>query len=268
MKLNDFFSQHPIFTLDELDRFLMDKGSNNHLTRHSLISYYRKKGRIVSVKRGVYAVIQPGMLPESSPVDPYLLAGKMTQDAVLAYHTALEFYGKAYSVFHHFFYVSARPSVKINFRDYEFRCVKVPIVLQKKGHENVGVETHERSGISIRVTGLERTMVDVLNRPELSGSWEELWRSLEMVEFFDLEQVVEYVGLLENATTAAKVGFFLEQHRDALMVDDTYLKVLKDLTPKKPHYLSRNHQGPGRLISEWNLVVPQDIIDRTWGSVL
>ena len=31
-------------------------------------------------------------------VDPYLVAAKMTEDAVLAYHTALEFHGRAYSV--------------------------------------------------------------------------------------------------------------------------------------------------------------------------
>ena len=66
------------------------------------------------------------------------------------------------------------------------------------------------------MTGLERTLVDVLNRPDLTGSWEEIWRSLESVEFFDLDKVAEYVHLLGNATTAAKVDFFLEQHREAL----------------------------------------------------
>ena len=82
-----------------------------------------------------------------------------------------------------------------------------------------GVNRHERSGVKLRVTGHERTMVDALDRPNLTGTWEEIWRSLESVEFFDLEQVIEYTRLLENATTAAKVGFFLEQHRESLMVE-------------------------------------------------
>lgn len=36
--------------------------------------------------------------PESYAVDPYLVAGKMTADSTLAYHTALEFHGKAHSM--------------------------------------------------------------------------------------------------------------------------------------------------------------------------
>ena len=52
-------------------------------------------------------------------------------------------------------------------------------------------------------TSLERTLVDVLDRPDLTGSWEEIWRSLESIEFFDIEQIVEYVLLLENATLAS-----------------------------------------------------------------
>jgi len=43
----------------------------------------------------------------------------------------------------------------------------------------------------------------VLDRPAISGGWEETWRSLESVEYFDLEQVVEHVLLLSNATTVA-----------------------------------------------------------------
>ena len=70
-----------------------------------------------------------------------------------------------------------------------------------------------------RLTSLDRTLVDVLHRPDLAGGWEEVWRSLESVEYFDLDSVLEYALLLENATTAAKVGFFLEQHREPLMVE-------------------------------------------------
>ncbi len=111
-------------------------------------------------------------------------------------------------------------------------------------------------------------MVDVLNRPDLSGGWEKIWRSLESVEFFDLDKVVEYVLLLGNATTAAKVGFFLEQHRDPLMIEEKHLKSLHNLRPQQPHYLDRDKRKSGRLVSEWNLAVPQEVLERTWAEVL
>jgi len=111
-------------------------------------------------------------------------------------------------------------------------------------------------------------LVDVLDRPDLSGSWEEIWRSLESVEFFDLDKVVEYVLLLGNATTNAKVGLFLDQHREALMANEHHLKALHDMSPRQPHYLDRSKRKPGRLVPKWNLVVPREILERTWGEVL
>ncbi len=120
----------------------------------------------------------------------------------------------------------------------------------------------------MRVTNLERTMVDVLERPELGGGWEEIWRSLESVEFFNLDQVVEYTLLLKNSTTAAKVGFFLKQHREALMVNDSHLNALCNLRPRKPHYMIRTPRKPGRLVGSWNLVVPIEILNRSWQEVL
>ncbi len=126
----------------------------------------------------------------------------------------------------------------------------------------------DRSGMEVRVTSLERTMVDVLNRPDLAGGWEEIWRSLESVEFFDLDKVVQYTVLLGNATTAAKVGFFLEQHHEHLMVEEKHLKPLRDIRPLQPHYLDRDRRKSGHLVSEWNLVVPREVLERTWAEVL
>jgi hypothetical protein len=51
-----------------------------------------------------------------------------------------------------------------------------------------------------------------------------------------MDQVVAYVRLLENATTAAKVEFFFEQHKENLMIDDSYLDPLRKLRPRHPHY--------------------------------
>ena len=231
VRLNEFLSQHALFTVDELDRFLSDRGSGKPSTRKSILTYYRSQGRIVPVRRGLYAVVPHGTEPASSPVDPHLVAAKMTVDAVLAYHTALEFHGKAYSLYTKLFYVSASKSLPLTFRSHEIRRVPVPHPLREKGEEMFGVTYHRRSGVKLRVTNLERTFVDVLDRPDLIGSWEEIWRSLESVEFFDLDQVVEYVVLLENATTSAKVGFFLEQHQETLMVDDDHLTPLRKLRP-------------------------------------
>ena len=60
----------------------------------------------------------------------------------------------------------------------------------------------------------------------------------------------------------------MDQHRDPLMVEDRHLKPLHDLRPRQPHYLDRTQRKSGRLISEWNLVVPIEVLERRWSEVL
>lgn len=262
MHFKDFLPSHPIFSGNELSGFM---GKNkNRWTLKAILAHHRKQGHIVLIRRGLYAAVPHGSLPDACPLDPYLLASKMADDAILAYHTALEVYGKAHSVFERFLYVTKRTTRPVTFRSYRFMGVRPPVALTSRHNEETGVKTVDRSGVSIHVTSLERTLVDILNRPDLGGGWEEIWRSLESVEFFDLDKVIKYVLLLENATTVAKVGFYLNQHRDPLMVEDHHLKTLKKYLPRRPHYMDSSRRRTGRLVSAWNLIVPAQIVDRSW----
>jgi len=267
VKHDEFFRKHPVFTGEELALHLSALGKVGERGQEALLAYYQKTGRLVRVRRGLYAVVPAGANSESYPVDPYLIAAKLTRDAFLSHHTALGFHGRAYSVQERFIYTAARPLGQLTFRSYVFRGAKHPDALQREGKESFGVLTAERAGVELRVTSLERTLVDVLDRPDLSGSWEEIWRSLESVEFFDLDKVVEYALLLKNSTTTAKVGFFLEQHREPLMVETRHLEALRAHRPRQPHYIDRAKRKSGRLVSEWNLVVPMDVYERTWSEV-
>ena len=133
---------------------------------------------------------RPEAESDTYPIDPYLIASKLTPDSVLAHHTALEFHGRAYSVWQQLTYLASRPLVRLAFRSHVYRGSRFPEALVRSGKEHFGVTTMDRAGLSLRVTSLERTLVDVLDRPHRSGGWEEIWRSLESVEFFDLETIV------------------------------------------------------------------------------
>lgn len=129
-----------------------------------------------------------------------------------------------------------------------------------------GVAELRHAGAVVRVTTLERTLADVLDAPHRCGGWEEVWRSLEMVEFFDLDAVIDYTSKLGSRLTAARVGFFLEQHREALMVEDAHLEALRKLAPKAPRYLDSKRKS-GRLVSAWNLIVPERVLTREWVEI-
>lgn len=265
MKLLDFFARHSVFTYEEFAAFLDADGPRSVKTRDSLLAHHIKTGRILRVRRGLYASVPFGASPDTFPVDTFLLAGKMSDDAVIAYHTALEFHGKAHSVREEFLFLTSRAIRPLSFRGYGFRAVRFPKNLVKKKQEFFAVDTPERAGLPVRVTSLERTLVDVLDRPDLGGGWEEIWRSMEGVEFFNMDKVVDYALLLENSSTAAKVGFYLEKHQKELMVEDAHLKRLRDNIPKQPTYMARNTKG--RLVRDWNLVVPSQVLNRAWEEI-
>jgi predicted transcriptional regulator of viral defense system len=265
MSLNKFFAAHPVFTTRELIGYLEKNGSRSRWTRKALLAHHRKQGHIILVHRGLYATVPPGNDSKTYSIDPYLLAAKMTDDSVLAYHTALELLGKAYSVFEEFFLLSRKPTRVKTFRSQRFRGILFSQALRAAGKEEMYTKVVDRSGMGIKVTSLDRTLVDVLDRPDLGGGWEEIWRSLGSVEYFDLDIVVEYVKLLGNRTTAAKVGYYLEQRAESLMVESRHLEPLRKLCPKQPHYLDRGKSG--KLVSDWNLVVPRSLAERSWEEI-
>jgi len=266
MRPSHLFAQHAVFSVADFAKAYNATAPS----RDSTLAYHEKHGHLLRVRRGLYVTIPPGTPPRRVAVDSFALVAKLAPDAVLGYHTALAFHGKAYSVRHRFEYLTATAARPFRFRGQEFRPVQFPKALREAGQTLWGVRTAESSGVDLRVTSLERTLVDVLDRPDLSGGWEEAWRSLGSIEFFDLDRVLEYTLLLGSATIAAKVGLFLTQHREKLMVEESHLASLRKRKPRAPHYLEPARRGEGpdaKLISEWNLIVPKALAERAWEEV-
>ena len=262
MDLSTFITQNHIFTIDEIKKyFSIDKKSN---TLKNLLGYHLKCGHLIHVKRGLYYTVPKGIDPENCPVDPYLVASKLAEDSILAYHTALAYLSGLYTVRNDFIFLTqTKVKSPFTFREVIFHASSVPLNLVSTGSSDFGIQSSDHLGHKILVTSLERTMVDVLDRPSLMGSWEEIWRSLESVEYFNLDQVLQYALLLGNATTIAKLGFFLEMNKERLMVQSRHLEELLSHCPSKPNYLERSQQHQ-KLVKKWNLIVPTEIINRNW----
>ena len=263
MSLLTFFALHPVFTREALVRHLAASGGRepNPATVRELLRYHQRTGRILAVRRGLFASVQPGSTPESAPIDAYLVGAMGCPGGVLAYHTALELHGLAYSTFEEVQILVPRPQRGWTFRGVNYRPLRVREALGEAA-TTFGVEAMDRMGMDIQVTSQARTLVDVLDRPEWAGGWEEVWRSLEGIRLVDLPEVLAYLERLDNATTAALVGFFLEQHQEALGLDAAGLASLEPMRPRGKHYLSRTEGG--RLAKRWNLIVPEPLWRQGW----
>jgi predicted transcriptional regulator of viral defense system len=266
MKPLDYFASHPVFRLEDFAAAHQAGGRLKPGSSLAAVKQHLRAGNLLRVRRGVYGVVPRGQTPNSVVVDPYVLASNLASDAVVAYHGALQFHGKAHSLTRRVPYLTGTKAKVLVFRGAEFVPVPVPPPLRALSDLGGGVAKKPRDGATVRVTTLERTLVDVLDAPRHGGGWEEIWRSLESVEFFDLDAVIDYTFKLASAVTVAKVGFYLEQHREELMVEDHHLDRLRERAPRGPMYLERGKREPGKLLSRWNLVVPGRILNRSWAE--
>lgn len=262
MRSLDYFETHPVFTQAEFLAAHTAEGRSPR-TSNNLLAKHLAARRLLRVRRGLYATVPRGIDPGRAAVDPYLIASHLSDDAVVAYHAALQFFGKTYSVWQRFHYLTGRRAKAFAFRKMEFVPVLRRTAPGTRSAKSEGILETNHNGGQVRITTLERAMVDVLDAPDKGGGWEEIWRSLEMIEFVDIDVVLRHTRALGSALTAARVGFYLEQHRDSLMLEDKHLKPFEKLSPAQPGYLDSRRQ-PGKLVKRWNLIVPDYVLSRRW----
>lgn len=140
------------------------------------------------------------MDPAQCPIDPFLVASKMADDSVIAYGSAFDLHRKLHTIQNRIIYpTKKRVMTSFEFRDMKYQAVAIPKALKTVNEETFGVQSIDRLGQPVFVTTLERTLVDVLDRPYLCGSWKEIWLSLEGIEYLDMDQVLKYALLLANS---------------------------------------------------------------------
>lgn len=252
-----FLGQHRVFTRQELLAALTASGRNEAAVQSSLEAWLREE-RVRSVKRGVF--VRSGIT--LAHVDYLALGARLAPDAALAYQSALEVHGWARSHVEDVFFATRTKVLPLTFDQRRFTPVRPRVGLVRATNAERWVRTIDRGGHELRVTTRERTTVDALDRVDLAGGIEEAWRSCSAVEALDHDLVLEYVKLLDVDVLTAKVGFFLEVHRESLLVPERILVELERRRPAAPVYMLRGR--PGKLAKRWNLLVPEALIQEEW----
>ncbi len=254
MNPSQFLHTHRIFTREEMAAALGVPEERSPATLDSHLARWGGSGRVRRLRKGLYVRVDPTDVEHSPSVDPFSLAGRMAPDAVLAFHTALELHGYAQSSYQRLYFCTW---TKVRALRHE-RTTFVP-VRPRAGYAAApleGVETLDRLDGDVRVTTRERTLLDVLDRPELGGGIEEIWRSVQAFEVLDLRELEQLLQRIQRPVLVARLGFLLETMHDRWLVPETLLERLTRSRPRGPVALDRRRRGT--LISRWNLVVPVD----------
>lgn len=220
--------------------------SGNVNTADTVIQAYKKRGLIVSVRRNLYAAIS---LETNMPVcNVYEIASSVSDDSYVSHHSAFEYYGMANQVF-----VELYVSSKARFTDFEF-----------DGRHYVRVESKTDKGIDVhgkvRVTDLERTIIDNIKDFSKIGGLEELLHCLSMVTYVDENKLMTYLEIYENQFLWQKTGYILSLF-PGMKLSQHFFEVCKSHCKKSIRYLYEEVKYENPVFAkDWGLYVPKDMM--------
>ena len=200
-------------------------------------------------------------------IDRFVAASKLRADGVLGFHSGLELHGIAYSELNEVQLISLGRTELVDMPFGACRFVTPPKALVEAGKADYLTMTIDRQGVAVRVTAVERTLVDVLHRPELAGGVEEVLKSLDPVCYLDPAKVADYVELLGNRSIASVSGWWLEKRRVALGVTEEVLARLRARLPRSKHYALGAEPGRAVLAEPWRVLLPPQAVDAAFEGV-
>lgn len=264
-KTASFLSAHPVFTRAEFAAAFGHPASAANVT--SLLRHHLRAGNIKRVSREVFAAVPAHLAADRMVIDRFAGASKLRSDGVLGFHSALELHGIAYSEFNEVQLISAGRTELVELPFGACRFIPPPKALVAAGKADYLTTTMDRQGVAVHVTAVERTIVDVLHRPELAGGVEEVLKSLDLVRYLDPAKVADYVELLDNRSIASVSGWWLEKRRGALGVTDEVLARLRARLPRSKHYALSAQSGHAVLVEQWRVLLPREAVDAAFEGV-
>lgn len=214
-----------------------------------LLNKYIKKGLVKRVRRDLYCAVH--LENREATADRYLIGSKINESAYLTYHSAFELHGLSHQVG---FVVYVASDSKIS--DFVYEGVSYKYVGRGR---RTGV-TNYRLNSKIKLTDLERTVVDSMDRPDYCGGLHELDEILKICPVFDETKLLTYLEMYDKKVLYKKAGYFFERYQEPLGIKDHLLSVMEKRTGNMKKYLSEEAlHGDGVLVKRWGLIVPKTL---------
>lgn len=190
------------------------------------LRFMEKKGLAKSIAGARYFYLVTAPYASSKELNPYELVMEAYYDGVLAYATAMQLHqltDQRFKTFHILVPTSQLedgkpldvaavdallfgPPTRLKvFDDYEVDPHKV------KSESVFGYEIIKPDGFSLRVTDLERTLIDGFRYPRHCGGLDEVFRGwVRAYDLIDLDKLTRYVEQFNVGILYQRAGFVLE----------------------------------------------------------
>ena len=219
------------------------------------LNRWKDQGLVKTVRRNLHVVVEP---TTGSPVaDKFEIATKIAEDSYVGWHSALEYHGLAHQAFYNIYVGSGKRFSKFNFEgtDYEYCSSPVPPT------EENGIVTPAGNPY-VRVSDIERTVIDCIDRIERAGGLEELLHCLEGLTYLNEEKFLKYLAAYNKAFLYQKAGFILENYPCGSGLGEEFFATCINKGAIHPKRLT-NANDSDFFVSRWKLYVPSSITPQT-----
>ena len=238
-----------LITKEEMvDKFKDEKQYSNWIALKLKSKTYKK------IRNNLYALIDPSTNDIYST--KFEIATKISKTSFVSYHSALEYYGFANQVFGDVLVGSLTKFNNFIFEDNEYICKPIKNIKFVNDIVSEG----------IRVSSLEKTIVDCIDNIDLAGGIEEVLNALEQIKYVNESKLLEILKDINKMYLYQKIGFLFELYNNQLDLSNEFFEECKSHISKKVNYFMQYEFKDTELNEKWNLIVPKNIKSRINGG--
>jgi predicted transcriptional regulator of viral defense system len=202
----------------------------------------------VQIRRDLYAATD--LANKATIVTKFEIGSNVSPASYIAYHAALEYHGLATQIFNRIYVADIK-----RFTDFEFEGISY-IFCQSNTDEGI---VHPPFNSLLKVTDVERTIIDCLDNIGLAGGLEELVLALSLVGLVKENLLLNYMEAYNKQVLYQKAGFILSYFREKFRLSDNFFAECRSKISKSVRYLTDDGNSTV-FFKEWKLYAPENIL--------
>lgn len=229
------------FSRDTLIRLTGSKESADWWIRK-----YLERNYIERIRRDLYAVIS---LETYQPIaNRYQIASYAADGAYVSYHSAFEYYGCANQVFNVIYLTSPKRIRTFDYDGVEYQGTVSKCTSFIEGHDD-----------GVRVTSIERTVIDSIAHLNKAGGVEELLRCLLLVPSISSDKLLEILSIYNCSFLYQKTGYIMEAFQNIFDFPEFFFKECeKKITDSRKYFSKQNEDFV--FYKRWKLYAPENLL--------
>jgi predicted transcriptional regulator of viral defense system len=236
---------HQLRVFHKRDVLSMTKDDN---ATKELLRRYKKMGLISQIRRDLYGAND--LANKATRATKFEIASQITPSAYLSYHAAMEYHGLANQVFYELYVSSDERFTHFDYEGISYSYCKSGIPL---GIVNPPMDS------MVKVTDLERTVVDCMDSIGLCGGLEELVMCFSLITYLKEEQLLIYLEAYRKQFLYQKAGFILSYFQKEMKLSDDFFEICRQKTGKSIRYLTDTSDSK-IYHKKWKLYAPENIL--------